>query len=68
MVPFDTKSPFVTSGIRLGTAAVTTRGFAEKEMVQIASWIDRVLSQGEQEAEKVKKEVHALAQSFPLHA
>ena len=68
MVPFDTKSPFVTSGIRLGTAAVTTRGFAEKEMVQIASWIDRVLSQGEQEAEKVKQEVHALAQSFPLHA
>ncbi|RCL64942.1 MAG: serine hydroxymethyltransferase [Bacteroidetes bacterium] len=68
MVPFDTKSPFVTSGIRLGTAAVTTRGFAEKEMVQIASWIDRVLAQGEQEAEKVKKEVHALAQSFPLHA
>ena len=37
-------------------------------MVQIASWIDRVLSQGEQEAEKVKQEVHALAQSFPLHA
>ena len=68
MVPFDTKSPFVTSGIRLGTAAVTTRGFAEKEMVQIASWIDRVLSQGEQETEKVKQEVHALAQSFPLHA
>ena len=66
MVPFDTKSPFITSGIRLGTAAVTTRGFAEKEMVQIASWIDRVLSKGEQE--KVKKEVHALAQLFPLHA
>ncbi|MGC6421086.1 MAG: serine hydroxymethyltransferase [Chitinophagales bacterium] len=68
MVPFDTKSPFITSGIRLGTAAVTTRGFGENEMVQIASWIDRVLSQGEQEAVTVKTEVHALAQSFPLHA
>ena len=44
MVPFDTKSPFVTSGIRLGTAAITTRGFGEKEMLQLATWIDRLLS------------------------
>ena len=44
MVPFDTKSPFVTSGIRLGTAALTTKGMREEQMVQIAGFIDSVLS------------------------
>ena len=68
MVPFDTKSPFVTSGIRLGTAAITTRGFGEKEMLQLATWIDRVLSKGEAETSAVKQEVHRLAKTFPLHA
>lgn len=68
MVPFDTKSPFVTSGIRLGTAAITTRGFGEKEMLQLATWIDRALSKGEAEAVAVKQEVHQLAKTFPLHA
>ena len=68
MVPFDTKSPFVTSGIRLGTAAITTRGFGEKEMLQLATWIDRALSKGEAETVAVKQEVHQLAKTFPLHA
>ncbi|MDW8394600.1 MAG: serine hydroxymethyltransferase, partial [Chitinophagales bacterium] len=43
MVPFDDKSPFVTSGIRLGTAAVTTRGLREEDMDQLAEWIDEAL-------------------------
>ena len=42
MVPFDTESPFVTSGMRIGTAAVTTRGMVEEDMVKIVDFIDRV--------------------------
>ena len=44
MVPFDDKSPFVTSGIRFGTAAITTRGLNEKDMVTVVDLIDRVIS------------------------
>ena len=49
-IPFDQRSPFVTSGIRMGTPAVTTRGMKEPEMEQIARWIDMVLSDPDNEA------------------
>ncbi|WP_158825352.1 serine hydroxymethyltransferase [Mucilaginibacter lacusdianchii] len=69
MVPFDDKSPFVTSGIRIGTAAVTTRGMKEKQMEQIADLIDAVIKDPENEhsVKKVRKQVHALAEKFPLY-
>lgn len=62
MVPFDDKSPFVTSGIRVGTAAITTRGLKEAEMETIVDLIDRVIQNPEDEAElsAVAKEVNAL--------
>ncbi|MDB2702096.1 serine hydroxymethyltransferase [Flavobacteriaceae bacterium] len=62
MVPFDDKSPFVTSGIRMGTAAITTRGLKEADMETIVALIDRVLSsyQDETVLAAVAKEVHAL--------
>ena len=44
MVPFDTKSPFITSGIRIGTPAITTRGMGEPEMIQIVDWIDKIIN------------------------
>lgn len=57
MVPFDTRSPFVTSGIRLGTAALTTKGMKEGEMKDIAGFINRVL--GDIDNEEVIKSVNA---------
>ncbi|MFN8300365.1 MAG: hypothetical protein U0T75_14790 [Chitinophagales bacterium] len=70
MVPFDDKSPFVTSGIRLGTPAATSRGMKEKDMEQIAIWIDRIIADVENEAvvTKVKAEVNAYMEQFPLYA
>jgi len=68
MVPFDDKSPFVTSGIRLGTPAVTTRGLVEEDMRTIADLIDLVLmgSNDESSISKVRAEVNELMQSRPL--
>ncbi len=68
-VPKETQSPFVTSGIRIGTPAVTTRGMQEGEMVQIAALIDRVLVAPDDAAvtAAVKKEVQAMAAAFPLY-
>ncbi len=68
-VPNETQSPFVTSGIRIGTPAVTTRGMDHDAMVQIAALIDRVLSapEDEQVLSDVKADVHALASRFPLY-
>jgi glycine hydroxymethyltransferase len=68
-VPKETQSPFVTSGIRIGTPAVTTRGMKEAEMEQIASLIDRVLMAPDEPAlaARVKEEVRALAGRFPLY-
>jgi len=62
MVPFDDKSPFVTSGIRLGTPAITTRGLKEAEMESVAELIDRVIVNFEDEAnlEAVRNDVNAL--------
>ena len=68
MVPFDDKSPFVTSGIRVGTAAITTRGLKEAEMETIVDLIDRVINNYQDEAvlAEVAKEVHALMQGRAL--
>jgi glycine hydroxymethyltransferase len=68
MVPFDDKSPFITSGIRLGTAAITTRGLKEEEMVTIVNYIDEVISHPEDEsvAASVKEKVNALMSGRPL--
>lgn len=70
MVPFDDKSPFVTSGIRIGTAAITTRGITEKEIPQIVDLIDRVIENPEDEPviQEVKAEVHQLMSGLPLFA
>lgn len=68
MVPFDDKSPFVTSGIRVGTAAVTTRGLTESDMPKIVDLMDRVISDITDDAaiEKVKNEVFELMEGRPL--
>ena len=69
MVPFDDKSPFVTSGIRVGTAAITTRGLKEKQMEHIVELIDAVITDPENEPslKKVRKKVHRLMEDFPLY-
>ncbi len=68
MVPFDDQSPFVTSGIRIGTAAVTTRGLKEDHMVEIARLINKVITNRENSVVlgEVKKSVHDLMSAFPL--
>lgn len=70
MVPFDTESPFVTSGIRLGTAAITTRGFEEEDMLFVSEMIDRVLQAPTDEAviKQVRAEVHDRMSGYPLFA
>jgi len=69
MVPFDQRSPFVTSGIRVGTAAMTTRGMREKEMQLIADFIDRVISSPEDEELRasIRGEIRELCSQFPLY-
>ncbi|GEN81732.1 serine hydroxymethyltransferase [Sporosarcina luteola] len=69
-IPFDTESPFVTSGIRIGTPAVTTRGFKEEEMKEIGSIIANLLKNHEDEAAKAEaaERVKALTDKFPLYA
>lgn len=69
MVPFDNESPFVTSGIRIGSPAMTTRGFGTDEFKYIAKLIDRVLQAPEEESEieAVKQEVENLCEEFPLY-
>ncbi|MGA1776107.1 MAG: serine hydroxymethyltransferase [Flavobacteriaceae bacterium] len=68
MVPFDDKSPFITSGIRIGTAAITTRGLKETDMETVVDFIDRVLVDSENEVviAKVAQEVHELMQGRAL--
>jgi glycine hydroxymethyltransferase len=70
MVPFDDKSPFVTSGIRIGTPAVTTRGMKESDMVKIVEWIDRLIMAPDDEIiiAAVRSEVTVFAKTFPLFA
>jgi glycine hydroxymethyltransferase len=70
MVPFDTESPFVTSGIRVGTAALTSRGVKENEIAQMVHLMDKVLmnASNEQIIAEVRKEVNALMSNKPLFA
>ena len=70
MVPFDSRSPFQTSGLRFGTPAVTTRGLKEEQMETIAAFVDRVLCDPESEANiaAVRREVNALMTQYPLFA
>jgi len=68
-VPFDDKSPLITSGIRIGTPALTTRGMKEAEMEAVASLIDRVVNKigNETEYARVRSEVHQLCSGFPIY-
>jgi len=70
MVPFDSRSPFQTSGIRVGTAAITTRGLKEEHMEIIVDMIDKVISNidNETEIEKVRKQVNQMMKDLPLFA
>lgn len=68
-IPFDQEKPFTTSGIRLGSAAMTSRGFKEKEFEQVARWIVQVLKADDEEtAHEVRKEVVALTRQYPSEA
>ena len=66
-IPNDPEKPFVTSGIRVGTPAVTSRGFKEPEMVKIAKWMGMVARDFEGTADQVRAEVAELCAQFPLY-
>ena len=68
-IPFDTASPFITSGVRIGTPAVTSRGFKEAEMKEIASIIAKLLKNHENEEvlKEAKERVATLTSNFPLY-
>jgi len=66
-IPSDPQSPFVTSGLRIGTPAVTTRGFKEPEMKLIASWIIDVIRDFENSKDRISAEVQALCEKFPIY-
>lgn len=70
MVPFDTESPFVTSGMRIGTAAITSRGMVESDCLKIVEWIDAIVNDIENEdlIASTKQEIHNHMQQFPLYA
>jgi glycine hydroxymethyltransferase len=69
-IPFETRSPFVTSGIRIGTPAATTHGLKEKEMIEVAGFIAEVLRNTDNDSElaRVKEKVHALMERFPMYS
>ena len=66
-IPGDPRSPFITSGVRLGTPAVTSRGFGAEEMKLIAKWIADVVFRFEETKERVSQEVMALCAKFPIY-
>ncbi len=66
-IPNDPQSPFITSGLRIGTPAVTTRGFKEAEMLKIAKWIREVVDDFEGNKERISKEVQELCANFPIY-
>ena len=66
-IPNDPQSPFITSGIRVGTPAVTTRGFKEAEMLKIAKWMKLVATDFDNCKEKVSEEVMELCRQFPIY-
>jgi len=70
MVPFDTQSPFVTSGIRIGTAAITTRGFKQADCLKIVDWIDGILTDPEngELIANTRRAINAFMENFPLYA
>jgi len=70
MIPFDERSPFVTSGMRIGTPAITTRGMKEGEMTVIGNMIDQIINNIDDEAVifSVKKSVNELCKAFPLYS
>lgn len=70
MLPFDPRSPFVTSGLRIGTPAITTRGLKEKEVKEVAHWVCDILDNLKDSArvEKVRKQVMALCRQFPVYS
>lgn len=67
-VPNETRSPFVTSGVRVGTPAITSRGLKEADMEKVAAWIARIVREGEAAVPQVKAEVEAFMKNFPLYA
>ena len=67
-VPNETRSPFVTSGLRVGTPAATTRGLKEAEMAQVARWIAQVLREGEAAVPGIRAQVEAMMANYPLYA
>ena len=68
-VPNDTASPFVTSGIRIGTPAITTRGFGKNEVIQVANWIADIIDNFDDQLvhKRVRDEVHALTADYPVY-
>ena len=66
-VPNETRSPFVTSGIRVGTPAATSRGLKEPEMVKVAGWIARVLREGEAAVPSIREQVEKMMAGYPLY-
>ena len=66
-VPGDTRSPFITSGVRLGTPAVTSRGFGTAEMDRIAAWIDDTVRDFEGTRARITEEVIALCEQYPIY-
>jgi glycine hydroxymethyltransferase len=69
MVPFDTQSPFVTSGMRIGTPAITSRGMKEKDVVKVVELMDEALRKPEDQKhlKAVKNKVNRFVQKFPLY-
>jgi len=69
MIPFDPQPPMTASGIRIGTAAITSRGFKEHHCLQVVEWMDKVLSAPSDTSVQaaVKAEVHEFMQQFPLY-
>ena len=69
MVPFDTQSPMVTSGMRIGTAAITTRGFSEADCAQVVDWVDKALSGVTNESllKETRRQVNEWMERFPLY-
>jgi glycine hydroxymethyltransferase len=68
-IPFDPQKPFIASGIRIGTPSITTRGLKEKDMLKVAAWIDRAITnaQSPKELEKIKKEVKTFCMKVPMY-
>ena len=69
MVPFDTESPMVTSGMRVGSAAITTRGFGVEECLRVVDWIDAILSDPGNDAliQNIKQDINNFMANFPLY-